>query len=57
MFDLPKDLWSFMRERKKFWLTPVIAVLLLVGAARSFGRVLSRRPVHIHVVLNKRNRS
>lgn len=31
MFDLLKDLWSFMRERKKFWLAPIIAVLLLVG--------------------------
>jgi hypothetical protein len=31
MFDLLKDLWGFMRERKKFWLTPLIAVLLLFG--------------------------
>ena len=32
MFDLIKDLWGFMRERKKFWLVPVIVVMLLVGA-------------------------
>lgn len=25
------ELWMFMRERKKFWLLPVIAVMLLVG--------------------------
>jgi hypothetical protein len=31
MLDLLKDLWSFMKERKKFWLAPIIAVLLLVG--------------------------
>lgn len=31
MLDLLEDLWSFMRERKKFWLTPIIAVLLIVG--------------------------
>ncbi len=32
MFDLLKDLWGFMRERKKFWLAPIIAVMLLLGA-------------------------
>lgn len=32
MFDLVKDLWAFMRERKKFWLAPIILVLLLLGA-------------------------
>jgi len=26
-----KDLWLFMKERKKFWLAPVIIVLLLLG--------------------------
>lgn len=31
MFDLLKDLWSFMRARKKFWLAPIILVLLLLG--------------------------
>jgi hypothetical protein len=25
------ELWMFMRERKKWWLLPVIAVMLLVG--------------------------
>jgi hypothetical protein len=25
------ELWAFMRERKKFWLLPIIAVLLLLG--------------------------
>jgi hypothetical protein len=32
MFDLLKDLWMFLRERKKFWLMPIILVLLLLGA-------------------------
>lgn len=32
MLDLLKDLWGFMRERKKFWLAPIIVVLLLLGA-------------------------
>lgn len=32
MFDLLKDLWAFMRERKKFWLAPIIVIMLLLGA-------------------------
>jgi hypothetical protein len=31
MLDLIKDLWAFMRERKKFWLAPIIILLLLLG--------------------------
>jgi len=26
-----KDLWDFMRMRKKFWLAPIIIVLVLIG--------------------------
>ncbi|HZM27038.1 MAG TPA: DUF5989 family protein [Gemmatimonadales bacterium] len=26
------ELWAYMRVRKKWWLLPVIAVLVLVGA-------------------------
>lgn len=25
------ELWAFMRERKKFWLLPIVLVLLLMG--------------------------
>jgi hypothetical protein len=31
MLDLLKDLWDFMRVRKKFWLAPIIIVLVLLG--------------------------
>ena len=31
MLDFLKDLWDFMRVRKKFWLAPIIIVLLLLG--------------------------
>jgi drug/metabolite transporter superfamily protein YnfA len=30
------ELWAFMRERKKFWLAPIILVLLLFGALLVF---------------------
>ena len=32
MLDLIKDLWGFMKARKKFWLAPIIIMLLLLGA-------------------------
>ena len=32
MIELLRDLWAFMKERKKFWLAPIIVILLLLGA-------------------------
>jgi hypothetical protein len=32
-----KDLWLFMKERKKFWLWPLIILLLLLGILIVFG--------------------
>lgn len=31
MLDLLSDLWQYMRQRKKFWLAPIIIVMLLLG--------------------------
>lgn len=30
--DFLKDLWGFLRHRKKFWLLPLIVILLSFGA-------------------------
>jgi hypothetical protein len=30
--DFLKDLWGFLKVRKKFWLLPIILFLLLFGA-------------------------
>ncbi|MFQ5547407.1 MAG: DUF5989 family protein [Woeseia sp.] len=38
MLELLKDLWGFMRERKKFWLAPIMIVLLLIGALLVFAQ-------------------
>ena len=32
MIDLIKDLWGLLRERKKFWLAPIIFVMLILGS-------------------------
>lgn len=31
MREFLRDIWGFLRERKKFWLLPIIIILLLVG--------------------------
>jgi hypothetical protein len=31
MLNLIRDLWEFMKERKTYWLVPVIVVLVLLG--------------------------
>jgi competence protein ComGC len=31
MSEFIKELWAFMKERKKFWLLPILVVLLLFG--------------------------
>lgn len=32
-----KDLWLFMKERRKFWLAPVIIILVLLGVLLVYG--------------------
>ena len=32
MGEFVMELWAFMKERKKFWLLPIIVVLLLLGS-------------------------
>lgn len=31
MYELIVDLWAFMRERKKFWLLPIVVVSIMLG--------------------------
>ena len=31
MREFVLELWAFMKERKKFWLLPIVLVLVLVG--------------------------
>jgi len=30
--DLTKDIWDFLRVRKKYWLAPLIITIVLMGA-------------------------
>ena len=38
MLDLLRDLWGFLRERKKFWLAPILLVLLFMGLLLVFAQ-------------------
>jgi len=37
MLEFLKDMWAFLKVRKKWWLAPVIFVMLLLGALLIFG--------------------
>ncbi len=36
--SLLMDLWDFMKTRKKFWLLPIIMVMLVIGALLIFAQ-------------------
>ena len=42
--DFLKDLWGFLKERKKWWLLPMILMLVLVGALLIFASGSSLAP-------------
>lgn len=44
MFSLLSELWIFMRERKKFWLLPIVVVMLLFGALMVFAQSSALAP-------------
>jgi hypothetical protein len=41
--SLARELWAFMKVRKKFWLLPILLIMVLVGALMVFahGSVLA----------------
>lgn len=42
--SLVTELWAFMRERKKWWLLPVIIVMLIVGTLLVFAQTSALAP-------------
>jgi hypothetical protein len=38
MWEMIKDLWGFMRVRKKYWLLPIIATLVLLSGLIIFAQ-------------------
>ena len=38
MFELAQEFWLFLRERKKFWILPIVVLLGLLGALLMFAQ-------------------
>lgn len=38
MIEFLRDLWMFMKERKKYWMVPIILVMVLLGALLVFSQ-------------------
>jgi len=38
------ELWDFMKTRKKFWLLPIVSVMLLLGALLIFAQASAVAP-------------
>jgi hypothetical protein len=44
MIDLLTDLWGYLKDRKKFWLAPVILILVFIGLILIFGAASGLSP-------------
>lgn len=44
MSDFMRDLWGFMKVRKKFWLLPILITLLSLGALLVFAQGSAMAP-------------
>lgn len=42
--EIIKDFWDFLKVRKKFWLLPIVLVLLLFGALIFFSQGSAAAP-------------
>ena len=51
--SLVGELWTFMRVRKKWWLAPIILVMLLVGALLVFADRKSTRLNSSHTDISR----
>jgi hypothetical protein len=44
MFSMLSEIWALLRTRKKFWLMPIIIVMLLFGALLIFAQSSALAP-------------
>ncbi len=44
MLSMFREIWLLLRERKKFWLLPIIVVLTLLGALLIFAQSSALAP-------------
>ncbi len=44
MLSVIRELWAFMRERKKLWLAPIIVVLVVISGLLFFAQGTALAP-------------
>lgn len=44
MFSMLGEIWALLRTRKKFWLLPIVVVMLLFGALLIFAQSSALAP-------------
>lgn len=44
MFDILSDIWGFMKERKRWWLLPLVIMLIIFGALIIFSQSSALSP-------------
>jgi hypothetical protein len=42
--DFLKDLWLYMKAKKKYWLLPIVIILVLIGLLIVFGGTSALAP-------------
>ena len=45
------ELWAFLRVRKKYWLAPIVLMLLVFGGLIILAQGFGGRAIHLHAVL------
>ena len=55
-FELTKDIWDFLKVRKKYWLAPLIITIVLMGTLIIFteGSVFAPLSTQFFKYMNKR---
>ena len=48
------EVWDYLKARRKFWLLPILIVMVMLGGADRAGAGLGGRAVHLHAVLRQR---
>jgi drug/metabolite transporter superfamily protein YnfA len=44
MFSMLREIWMLLRDRKKFWLLPIIVILMLFGVLLVFAQSSALAP-------------
>ena len=53
--ELVKELWEFLRIRKKLWLAPIIMVMLILGGLINTCARICCSTIHLYTFLESKN--